>query len=340
MASKFKYDDYLESDAVKNLAASLQGHEANKVADWTGGTYGESLKEALNKINNRDKFSYDLNGDALYQQYKNQYATQGKIAKQDVMGQAAALTGGYGNSYAATVGNQAYQSYLQNLNNIVPELYQLAYDKYNQEGQDLLDQYYLLSDRYKTEYDEHINALDAWNAQRDYLAGRYDSERNYDYSKYSDGRDFALTEYQQGVDEDQWQKDFDEALRQYNEKMAYQKERDAIADAQWQKEFDEKVRMNDASILAKYSDDDTGDNTGDDDDKPIDDSKIDYDDYKQELLAKGYNELEADLNILIMAGAPKSQVNALLRAELNEGNITTEQYKKLKEKYAPAGLAY
>lgn len=330
MASKFKYDDYLESEAVKNLAASLQHHEANKVADWTGGTYGESLKEALNKINNRDKFSYDLNGDALYQQYKNQYATQGKIAKQDVMGQAAALTGGYGNSYAATVGNQAYQSYLQNLNNIVPELYQLAYDKYNQEGQDLLNQYSLLSDRYNTEYAEHRNALADWNAQRDYLASRYDSERNYDYSKYSDGRDFAFGDYQQGVGEEQWQKDYDEALRQYNEKMLYQKERDAVADAQWQKEFDESVRQFDA----KYYNDNI------DDDKPIDDSKINYDDYKQELLAKGYNELEADLNILIMAGAPKSQVNALLRAELNEGNITTEQYKKLKEKYAPRGNTY
>ena len=336
MASNFKYDDYIESEAVKNLAASLQNHEANKVADWTGGTYGESLKEALNKINNRDKFSYDLNGDALYHQYKNQYATQGKIAKQDVMGQAAALTGGYGNSYASTVGNQAYQSYLQNLNNIVPELYQLAYDKYNQEGQDLLDQYKLLSDRYKTEYAEHINALDAWNAQRDYLAGRYDSERNYDYSKYSDGRDFALTEYQQGVDEEQWQKDFDEVVRQYDEKMLYQKDRDAIADSQWQKEFDEKVRMNDASLLAKYSDDDTED----DDDKPKDDGKIDYNDYKNEMLDKGYNDLEADLNTLIAVGAPKSKINALLRAELNEGNITTAQYQKLKEKYAPRGNTY
>lgn len=334
MASNFKYDDYLESEAVKNLAASLQSHESNKVADWTGGTYGESLKEALNKINNRDKFSYDLNGDALYQQYKNQYITQGKMAMQDTMGQAAALTGGYGNSYASTAGNQAYQGYLQNLNNIVPELYQLAYDKYNQEGQDLLNQYSLLSDRYNTEYGEHRNAVADWNAQRDYLAGRYDSERNYDYSKYSDGRDFAFSDYQQGVGESQWQKDFDEAIRQYDEKMLYQKERDAISDAQWEKEFDEKVRMNDASLLAKYSDDD------EEDDNTKDDGKIDYDDYKQEMKDKGYNDLEADLNTLIAVGAPKSKINALLRAELNEGNITTAQYQKLKEKYAPRGNTY
>lgn len=336
MASNFKYDDYKESDAVKNLAASLQSHEANKVADWTGGTYGESLKEALNKINNRDKFSYDLNGDALYQQYKNQYITQGKMAMQDTMGQAAALTGGYGNSYASTAGNQAYQGYLQNLNNVVPELYQLAYDKYNQEGQDLLTQYSLLSDRYNTEYGEHRNDVADWNAQRDYLAGRYDSERSYDYSKYSDGRDFAFGNYQQGVGEEQWQKDYDEALRQYNEQMAYQRERDAIADAQWQKQFDESIRQYNASLAAKY----TNDNNNNNNDKPKDDDGIDYDDYKKEMEEKGYNDLEADLNTLIAVGAPKSKINALLRAELQEGNITTKEYQNLKSKYAPAGLAY
>ena len=61
------------------------------------------------------------------------------MAMQDAMGQAAALTGGYGNSYAASVGNQAYQQSLQQLNDVIPELYQLAYSKYKQEGQDMLN---------------------------------------------------------------------------------------------------------------------------------------------------------------------------------------------------------
>ena len=317
MASKFKHDDYLESEAVKNLAASLQSHEANKVADWTGGTYGEGLKQALDKIQNRDKFSYDLNGDALYQQYKNQYINQGKMAMQDTMGQAAALTGGYGNSYASTAGNQAYQGYLQNLNNIVPELYQLAYDKYNQEGQDLLDQYSLLSDRYNTEYAEHRNALADWNAQRDYLAGRYDSERNYDYSKYSDGRDFALTEYQQGVDEEQWQKDFDEAVRQYDEKMLYQKDRDVIADSQWQKEFDEKVRMNDASLLAKYADEGV--------EEEPDFSDFDAGDWESYFASwrKKYGQAlaEMELNELLKAGVIPKQYVAVASSGARGGKM-------------------
>jgi murein DD-endopeptidase MepM/ murein hydrolase activator NlpD len=93
-------------------------------------SYWATLQEAMNKILNREDFSYDLNGDALYQQYKDRYIQQGKMAMQDTMGQAAALTGGYGNSYASTAGNQAYQGYLQGLNDVIPELQQIAYDRY------------------------------------------------------------------------------------------------------------------------------------------------------------------------------------------------------------------
>ena len=102
--------------------------------DWSN---EELYNEWLNKGLNRDPFSYNFNEDALYQQYKDKYIQQGKMAMADTIGQASAMTGGYGNSYAATVGNQAYQASLQNLNDIIPELYQMAYDRYNQEGQDI-----------------------------------------------------------------------------------------------------------------------------------------------------------------------------------------------------------
>jgi hypothetical protein len=100
-------------------------------------------------------FKYDLNGDALYQQYKDKYTQQGKLAMADAMGQASALTGGYGNSYAATVGNQAYQAYLGQLNDVIPELYQLAYDQDRNKKNDVLAEIALL----KGERDYH-NAVE------------------------------------------------------------------------------------------------------------------------------------------------------------------------------------
>lgn len=233
----FTFKTYSESDAVKKKAAELANHNANKVADWTGGAYGSALNEALNKIQNRQKFSYDLNADALYQQYKDQYVNQGKLAMQDTLGQASALTGGYGNSYAATAGNQAYQGYLQQLNNKVPELYQMALNQYNQEGANLKDQYAMLSDRYNQEYGEHQDRVARWNADRDYLSNDYNNERSYDYGRYSDDRSNAFSSYQQQVAEDQWNRNYQEQIRQYNENLAYQKARDAIADQQWQKQY-------------------------------------------------------------------------------------------------------
>ena len=210
--------NYQESDAVKNAKTQMDNHNANQVPKWNGGTYGKSLQDALSKITNRQKFSYDLNGDALYNQYKNQYITQGKLAMMDSIGKASAMTGGYGNSYAATVGNQAYQGYLQKLNDVVPELYQMAYDRYVQEGNDLKDQYSILDNQYQTEYGEYRDKVGDWNAEasrlsdayynaanaeynrfadtRDYLTSVYNNERSFDYGAYSDAYNRAMNEYE------------------------------------------------------------------------------------------------------------------------------------------------
>lgn len=204
--------EYLENNRVKQLATDLSAYEKQQPDKWSGGTYGKSVDAALRKILERDKFQYDVNGDALYQQYKDRYMQQGKQAMMDTMGQAAALTGGYGNSYAQTVGQQTYQGYLQGLNDKVPELYQLALDRYNQEGTDLLNKYGLLSDQYEKEYGRYRDDVGDWQNQRDYLANLYSNERNFDYTGFRDR-----------VSDEQWQKSFDESIRQYNETMAENK---------------------------------------------------------------------------------------------------------------------
>lgn len=216
----FTYKNYEESERVKKLATDLAAHEDGKPGAWSGGTYGKGMEEALQKVLNRGKFQYDLNGDALYQQYKDRYIQQGKQAMQDTMGQAAALTGGYGSSYAQQVGQQTYQGYLQGLNDKVPELYQLALDRYNQEGTDLLNQYGLLADQYDKEYSRYRDSVGDWQTDRGYLADRLDNERTYDYGKYGDERNFAYSGYRDQIADEQWQKQFDESVRQYNETMA------------------------------------------------------------------------------------------------------------------------
>lgn len=216
---------YTESDTVKQAQAALNTQLAQKPV-YTS-TWGDQLKDTIGKILNREKFSYDLNGDALYQQYKDKYIQQGKMAMGDAIGQASAMTGGYGNSYAQSVGQQAYQAQLQNLNDIVPELYQIALDKYNQEGQDLYNQYSMLGAEEDRNYGKYRDEMSDYFTNRDYLTDRYYSERDYDYSKYIDNRDFGYDSYRDAVSDYQW-----------DTSLEYQKDRDEIADEQWQKEYD------------------------------------------------------------------------------------------------------
>lgn len=140
-------------------------------SQWQG-----QLDDVVGKILDQKDFSYDINGDALYQQYKDRYVQGGKMAMMDTMGQAAALTGGYGNSYAQTVGQQAYGSYLQGLNDQIPELYQLALELYDRKADSLYRRYSLLGAQEGQDYDRYQMGMDrkqqTWeNAFRLYQMG-------------------------------------------------------------------------------------------------------------------------------------------------------------------------
>lgn len=205
MSTKNKYTDidlskyengYQASDNV-NLAQSNKTAAEDAVKNYGDFNYANLQKwqDAQNALLNRNKFSYDLNGDALYQQYKDNYMTQGKQAMMDTMGQAAAMTGGYGNSYAATVGNQTYQGYLQNLNNVVPELYQMALDRYNMEGDQLLTNYNILNADKESEYAKYNDAYNKLITERDYASTNYNNVFNQDYGMWNDNRTYDTNEY-------------------------------------------------------------------------------------------------------------------------------------------------
>ena len=131
----------------------------------------------------RKEFSYDFNADPIYQQYKDRYIQGGQRAMQDTMANAAALTGGYGNSYASTAGNLAYQQYLSGLNDVIPDLYSNAYNKYVQEGKDL---YSLLNATQGLDEAAYGRYMDDYN--------KYLSDRDFEYARQQD--DLAQKNYE------------------------------------------------------------------------------------------------------------------------------------------------
>jgi hypothetical protein len=182
---------YTESDAVKKFRENMEKQAAYH-SQWQ-----PQIQSTMNSILNRKDFAYDVNGDALYQQYKDRYIDLGQKAMMDTMGQAAKLTGGYGNSNAQMVGQQAYHGYLQGLTDKIPELAQLAYQRYAQQGQDLYQKYGLLNTQEQADYNR-------WATERDYLNNLFNAERVFDYGAYRDT-----------VGDDQWKAQFDEDLRRF-----------------------------------------------------------------------------------------------------------------------------
>lgn len=197
--------------AYQSALASLQA--ANKNMPQYAGTYDGQLKELYDQIVNRDKFSYDINLDMLYQQYANQYIQNGKLAMMDSMGQAAALNGGYGSSYGQAVGQQTYNAHLQQLSDIVPDLYAQAYDQYNAEGDKLLQQYALIGDLKDDEYAKYQDAYNRWANERAYAQEQADNAYNRGYnehlaklSQYNTDREYQLALDQFKFNKEQAQK--------------------------------------------------------------------------------------------------------------------------------------
>ena len=147
--------------------------------------YTEQMRQLMDRINNRDAFSYDAASDPMFGQYRDQYSLLGNQAAQNTMGQAAALTGGYGNSYATTAANQANQQYMTQLTNVIPELRSQALGEYNNQGQALNDQYALANDGYSREYGQYQNDLSAWQTNRNFAQSEYESALGSDQSDYT-----------------------------------------------------------------------------------------------------------------------------------------------------------
>lgn len=163
--SKYLPENRYAYDPSKNDAYQRANDQATAIYD---------------KIMNRGEFSYDVNKDKLYQQYRDLYAQMGRSAMEDTMGQAAALTGGYGSTYSQNAGQQAYNAYLQKLNEVVPELYNAAYNRYNQEGQDLMNLYSMARSNadsaYERDYNQWYNRLQLERGDEDTTYNRQQTE--------------------------------------------------------------------------------------------------------------------------------------------------------------------
>lgn len=194
------------------------------------------INEVMDQILNRPDFEYNPENDPTYQNYEKQYTKAGERAMQDTLGEVSARTGGLASSYAGTVSQQAYNQYMDALSDKIPELEQLAYERYMSEDDMLRDQLNMLMALDQNDFNKYLASLDQYNADRNFGYGLFSDNRNLAYQM---GRDqVADSQWQQGFD---WQKetdqrDFDYQKQQDELTWAYQKDSDAYNRAmqKWQ----------------------------------------------------------------------------------------------------------
>lgn len=241
-STKNKYDDlyddnYMDNDRVSSAQDRYDEIVSNRPSDYDS-EYRDRIEAILEEYENRDPFTYNLSEDMLYQQYKDQYQALGQLAMADTIGQASGLTGGYGNTYATNAGSQSYQSYLRQLNELVPSLYSMALNKYNMEGEDMLNQLGTYQSLDESDYNRWLNDYNAWLTERNNAYGVLTDEMNRAQSDYynkltqmgniigMEREDYwnnvaqGNTEWEQQFSQDQfdWQKATD--ARDYNYKVA------------------------------------------------------------------------------------------------------------------------
>ena len=160
--------------------------------------YQSVMDQAAAALLSRPAFTYDHNTDPMYQQYRDSYTRQGQQAMEDTLAQVSARTGGLASSYAGTAAQQTYNSYMSALADKVPELRQLAYQMYMDEGDTMRQNLSMLQGLEQTDYNRYLGALDQWNTNRqfDYNAGQDAmAQKNYlaewDYQKNQDDKKWA-----------------------------------------------------------------------------------------------------------------------------------------------------
>ena len=158
--------------SVEEAEAAWQSHVANAPGEFV---FGDQmlLDMAQQAATNREDFTYDPNADALYRYYRDSHVTQGRRAMEDTLGVAVSNTGGYGNSYAQSVGQQAYQGYLEKLGDVGQELYKLAYEKYSDETDRLNEEYAAWEKKRQAAYEEYQAQVKAHEATEKELYNRY-----------------------------------------------------------------------------------------------------------------------------------------------------------------------
>ena len=234
---------YAPSQTVQQAQQTVQQVQAQKPTGYNS-KYGAALDNILQQIQSPEKFKYEFNGDELFKQYADLYTQQGRQASMDAMGQAAGLTGGYGNSYAQGVGQQAYQQYLLGLYDRGMDLRDRAYQQYQDQQSNRLNAYSAMRDADTAEYGRYRDTVADWQAELERATAAERYEREFDYNDWAAGLDYYTQLAQIENADYRTEQERQEAIRQFNEQFAENRRQYDTSLAEQQRQYDTSMEEN------------------------------------------------------------------------------------------------
>lgn len=159
--------------------------------------FSGKIDNGISNLENK-KFSYNPESDPAYQAYKKMYNREGDRALKSTLSSVSAAQGGI-SSYASQAAQQASNYYTQQLTDKIPELEQLAYQKY------------------QDDYNNDLNLVNLYKTLDDTGYNRYADTRDYAYKENYDNRYFKYLDDTRNDSNEHWQKEYDRNI--YNDKF-------------------------------------------------------------------------------------------------------------------------
>lgn len=182
-------------------------------------TFAQQQKDLLDRILNREDFSWSKETDPQWSSYKKSYLREGDRATANALAKASAASGGRPSSYAVNAATQAGDYYATKLNDVIPTLYQQAYERYLDEYNMKLKDLNTVNQQEQLDYAKYLDRL-----------GQFNTDRGFAYQNYADDYDRLRSQLAdvQGQDQIDYASYLDEVSRQQTAQDSIRSQVDAI----------------------------------------------------------------------------------------------------------------
>lgn len=182
-------------------------------------TFAQQQKDLLDRILNREDFSWSKETDPQWSSYKKSYLREGDRATANALAKASAASGGRPSSHAVNAATQAGDYYATKLNDVIPTLYQQAYERYLDEYNMKLKDLNTVNQQEQLDYAKYLDRL-----------GQFNTDRGFAYQNYADDYDRLRSQLAdvQGQDQIDYARYLDEVSRQQTAQDSIRSQVDAI----------------------------------------------------------------------------------------------------------------